>query len=166
MKNPLEPPDKYHLDAAQGWLGLGDWVSANRELDEINVKFWTNPAVLLVRFQVCAAANQWVMAAEMARALTVFKPESPFGWIDWAYSLYELNRVNEARNVLLPVVDKFPNEYLIRYSLACYACHLGDFKEALEWLHKAIALADMKDVKQMVLNNPDLQPLWDEMERI
>jgi len=27
--NPLEPPDSRHLDAAQGWLPLGDPIEAN-----------------------------------------------------------------------------------------------------------------------------------------
>lgn len=161
--NKLNPPDSHHLDAAQGWLGLGDWASANHELDEISLESCTHHSVLQTRFQVYAAANLWAMAAEMARALTVLDPANPFGWIDWAYSLYELNRVHEARKVLMSVVEKFPGEYLIRYSLACYACQLGDLKEAFQWLEKAVHLADEKEVKQMVLNNPDLQPLWDQI---
>ena len=60
-------------------------------------------------------------------------------------------------------MDKFPGDYLIRYSLACYACQMGDLKEASKWLERAVGIADAKDVKQMVLNNPDLQPLWDKM---
>jgi tetratricopeptide (TPR) repeat protein len=159
----LEPPDSHHLDAAQGWLGLGDWASANQELDKISSASCTQLVVLQTRFQVYAAAGQWGMAAGIARALTVMNPGSCFGWIDWAYALYEQQRILEARNILLSVVDKFPDEYLIRYSLACYACQLGYFKEALQWLEKAIGLADAKQVNQMVANNPDLQPLWDEM---
>jgi hypothetical protein len=40
---------------------------------------------------------------------------------------------------------------------------MGDLKEASKWLERAVGIADAKDVKQMVLNNPDLQPLWDKM---
>jgi len=163
LMKKLEPPDSHHLEAAQGWLGLGDWMSANQELDSIRIEFCTHPGVLQARFQVYAAANLWPMAAEMARALTALVPDNPFGWIDWAYSLYELKRLPEARTVLLSVVDKFPGDYLIRYSLACYACQMGDLKEASKWLERAVGIADAKDVKQMVLNNPDLQPLWDKM---
>jgi tetratricopeptide (TPR) repeat protein len=159
----LEPPDSHHLDAALGWLGLGDWASANQELDKISPRSCAQPIVLQSRYQVYAAAKQWAMAAGIARALTVLDPDSAFGWIDWAYALYEQERVQDARSVLLSVAEKFPQEYLIRYSLACYACHLGYLKEAFEWLEKAISLANSKEVKQMVLNNPDLQPLWDQM---
>lgn len=164
--NKLSPSDTHHLNAAQGWLGLGDWASANHELDEISLDSCTDHKVLQTRFQVYAAANLWAMAAEMARALTVLEPGNPFGWIDWAYSLYELNRIRDARNVLVSVVDKFRDEYLIRYSLACYACQLGELKEAFHWLEEAVQLASEKEVKQMVLNNPDLQPLWDKIGEV
>jgi tetratricopeptide (TPR) repeat protein len=159
----LNLPDNHHLDAALGWLGLGDWSSANQELDKISSGSCAQPIVLQARYQVYAAAKQWTMAAGIARALTVIDPGSAFGWIDWAYALYEQERIQDARAVLLAVVDKFPDEYLIRYSLACYSCQLGFFKEALQWLEKAIGLANEKEVKQMVQNNPDLQPLWERM---
>jgi len=63
---------------------------------------------------------------------------------------------------LLPVVDKFPDQYIIRYNLACYACQLGNLKEARDWLKKAIDMADTKEVKLMALNDPDLEPLRQE----
>ncbi|MEI6396380.1 MAG: hypothetical protein WCT12_35400 [Verrucomicrobiota bacterium] len=66
-------------------------------------------------------------------------------------------------NVLLPVVDRFPKEHIIRYNLACYACQLGNLKQVRDWLKKAIKLANTKDVKLMALNDPDLEPLWKEI---
>ena len=33
---PLNDTDERHFDAAQGWLTLGDYLSANDELDHIN----------------------------------------------------------------------------------------------------------------------------------
>jgi hypothetical protein len=33
--NPLEPPDSIHLQAAQGWLDLGNPIEANEELEKI-----------------------------------------------------------------------------------------------------------------------------------
>jgi len=64
---------------------------------------------------------------------------------------------------LLPVVDRFPKEHIIRYNLACYACQLGNLKQVRDWLKKAIKLANTKDVKLMALNDPDLEPLWKEI---
>jgi tetratricopeptide (TPR) repeat protein len=159
----LEPPDSHHLNAAQGWLGLGDWISANQELDKISSEHYAHLSVLQVRLQVYAAAKQWAMAAGIARALAALNPNHPSGWIDWAYALYQLGRINEARGVLLSVVDKFPKENLIRYCLACYACQLGNLKEALDWLEKAKNLTEPKEVNELVLKNPYLKPLWNEI---
>ena len=163
---PLELHDQRHLDAAQGWFELGNCVEATEELDQITPEMRGHPNVLVVRVAICEAAEKWEYAAEIAKAISELNPDSPFGWIHHAYALHELKRTQEAWNVLLPVVDKFPKEYIIRYNLACYACQLGNLKEAREWLKKAIALAGRKGVTLMVLNDPDLEPFWKEIGSI
>ena len=65
--------------------------------------------------------------------------------------------------MLLPVVDKFPKEYLMRYNLACYECELGNLKESRAWLEKTFELADKNEVKLMALDDSDLEPLWREI---
>jgi len=80
--------------------------------------------------------------------------------------LHELKRTKEAWGVLVPIVDKFPDEYIIRYNLACYACQLGNLNEAWRWLKKAIDLAGKKDIRTMALDDPDLQPLWNKIGEI
>ncbi|MGD0351643.1 MAG: tetratricopeptide repeat protein [Verrucomicrobiota bacterium] len=162
----LELSDQRHMDAAQGWLGLGNWLEANEELEQITPLMRAHPDVLLVRWHVYATAKKWEMAADIARAISEQLPENPFGWVHWAFSLHELKRTKEAWDVLVPVVDKFPDEYIIRYNLACYACQLGNLKEALQWLKKAIDLAGKKDIRTMALDDPDLQPLWNEIGEI
>jgi tetratricopeptide (TPR) repeat protein len=99
----------------------------------------------------------------IARAITKLAPSHPFGWIHLAYSLHELKRTEEAKEVLLPVVDKFPKEYLMRYNLACYECELGNLKESRAWLEKTFELADKNEVKLMALDDSDLEPLWREI---
>jgi hypothetical protein len=51
----------------------------------------------------------------------------------------------------------------MRNNLACYACQLGNLKQARDWLQKAIDLANTKEVKLMALSDPDLEPLWKEI---
>ncbi len=34
----LDSPDNYHLSAAIGWLGLGNWQEANEELEMIELE--------------------------------------------------------------------------------------------------------------------------------
>lgn len=163
---PLTRPDILHLEAAQGWLGLGNWHEANEELDQIAPRMRAHPDVLCVRYEVYAAAGKWEMAAEIARAISELVPHDPFGWVHFAYSLHVLKRTKEAWNVLLPVADKFPGIPTIPYNLACYACQLGNLKDASEWLKKAIETGSKRDIKLMALDDPDLRPLWDRIGTI
>jgi tetratricopeptide (TPR) repeat protein len=98
--------------------------------------------------------------------MTVVLPDNSFGWKHWAYALHELKRTKEAWGVLIPVVDKFPDDYIISYNLACYCCQLGKRKEAFQWLWKAIDLAGKKDIRLMALDDPDLEPLWPDISEI
>jgi predicted Zn-dependent protease len=166
MPKPLELHDQRHLEAAQGWFELGNSIEATEELEQITPEMRGHPSVLEVRFHIYAAAKKWEYAAEIARAISEFAPDNPFGFIHQAYSLHELKRTQEARNVLLPVVDKFPEECIIRYNLACYACQLGNLAEARAWLKKASDLAGTKQIKRMALKDADLEPLWKEMGEI
>ncbi len=162
----LELQDKRHLEAAQGWLGLNNWLEANDELEEITPLMRAHPDVLEVRWAVYAAAKRWEPAVEVARAISKLRSASPFGWIHWAYSLHELKRTKEAYDIVNSVVAKFPDEYLMRYNLACYSCQLGNLQEAKLWLKKAIDLAGKKDIRIMALDDPDLEALWDQIGKL
>jgi predicted Zn-dependent protease len=160
MMQALDLTDQRHLDAADGWLGLGNWREANEELEEITPLMRAHPSVLFVRYHVYAMAKKWEGAADIARALSELVPDDSFGFVQMAFALHELKRTKEAWNVLLPVVDKFSDDPIIRYNLACYACQLGDLKEAWTWLQAAIDLASKTDIRKMALDDPDLEPLW------
>lgn len=161
LMKPLPTSDRRHFEAAQGWLALGNHIEANEELESITPQMRRHPDVLCVRWQVYAKAKKWEVAAEVAQALCKMVPEEPFGWIHLGYALHEQKRTQEAWNVLLPVADKFPGEYVIRYNLACYACQLGRLEEAKQWLECAIEVADSQEVKLMALHDRDLEPLWE-----
>ena len=155
-----QPPDSYHLQAAQGWLELGDLVSASDELEQITPELRAHPDVLQVRLKIYCEAKKWDYAAEVASALCKMLPDSPFGPLHLAYVLRKLDRVHDARAALLPIVDKFPDEWRISYQLACYCCKVGDLKEALRWLEAAIDIAGKTDIRIQALDEKDLEPLW------
>src|SRR5271170_6007324 len=133
----LSYEDQRHLTAAEGWLELGDELEANEELEQIAPEMRAHPFVLRVRWGIYAHAKRWEMAAEVAQGITVILPDNVWGYIHWAYSLHELKRTKEAQDVLLPVEDKFPGDYLIQYNLSCYCCQLGELKEAFRRLGNA-----------------------------
>jgi Flp pilus assembly protein TadD len=69
--------DRRHLEAAQGWLGLGDWQSANDELEEITPTVRAHPEVLRVRVQVYLKAGKPDMARPVAAKLA---KDCPADW--------------------------------------------------------------------------------------
>jgi tetratricopeptide (TPR) repeat protein len=158
--------DKRHLEAAKGWLGLGSWEEAHKELENISPQFKPHPEVLAMQFDIYSKAGKWEYAAEIARSISFLLPDNPYGYFHCAFSLHELKRTKEAYDVLIAVVDKFPTEHFFRYNLACYCCRLGDLKEAYQWLEKAIDLAGKEDIRQMALDDPDLEGLWSQISEI
>jgi len=151
--------DIRHLQAAQGWLGLQNWREAKAEIENISSALQSDPDVLQVRWAIHAAAKEWELAAQIAEEFSHSKPDNPFGFVHLAYALHEMKRTEEAQNVLLLVVEKFRDEFIIRYNLACYACQLGDQEAAWRWLEKSKTLTDPDEVKRMALDDPDLEPL-------
>ena len=58
-----------HLLPAQGWIELGDWQSANDELEKVEPQQRVHPYVLELRWQVYALAGKWDVAVELAGKL-------------------------------------------------------------------------------------------------
>jgi len=163
MIKPLEIQDQRHLEAAEGWIELGNHLEANEELEQITAEYRAHPAVLEVRWQIYAKAKKWKGALDIASALIQLLPELPLGWVHRSYTLHEMNRTEEARDNLLRVVEKFPKDPFMRYNLACYECQLGRLERAKNWLEKACELGDPKKIKGIALEDPDLKPLWREI---
>jgi hypothetical protein len=155
-KLPLE--DQRLLDAAEGWIGLGDPQSASDELKQIAPKWRKHPDVLLCQIHLHAHRQEWETCIEIAGRLVKLEPDCPEGWIHRSYALHELKRTQEAFDQLLPAAGKFTDQWVIPYNLACYTCQLGQNIDAWNWLKQAVSLD--KSVKRAATDDPDLQPLW------
>ena len=161
---PLLPPDLHYLNAAEGWLGLGNSQEAAHELSRLSPALLEHPEVLRVRYHLFEHNKNWDRAAEVAEVLCRLLPHTPFGWIHLAYALHELRRTREAYNVLIPIVDRFPEEYIIRYNLACYSCQMDCIEEARAWLNKAVGIIGAPTIKEMASKDPDLKKMWNEIQ--
>jgi tetratricopeptide (TPR) repeat protein len=162
-KQLLETEDRFHLNAASGWLGLGDIDSAEDEQKQISPSMRAHPEVLLSRSEICFAAKKWEALLPLAEILLQQLPELDMIWLNRSYALHELKRTQAAFDQLLPAAQKFPRQWLIRYNLACYCAQLGRLQEAMQWLTAAITLASKKEIKAMALNDPDFEPLRKEI---
>jgi len=161
---PVEYPDRHFVQAAAGWLELGNPSEAAAELNQLSPRFARHPDVLEIRWRLCAAEHAWVEALEVAQAVTQVAPDRPSGWIHQSYCLHELKRTSEARDVLRPLAKKFPKEFIIPYNLACYACATGDLQEARRWLLRAMKIKgkdSREEFRRMALEDPDLHLLQD-----
>ena len=163
---PLEPPDSHHLSAAVGWLGLGNPKEAGSELEKIALEIRCHPHVLLVRYEIFAKSGQWDAAAEIARALIELEPQQPGGWISLAYAMRRKTGggIPMARSILEQARKHFPKEEIIAYNLACYDCQLGNLEAARSWLKQAQMMGDGSKIVLMALKDPDLKPLWPEIQ--
>ena len=166
QNKPLEQSDRFHLNAASGWLGLGDFDSADDELKQISPPMREHPAVLLAQCEIYYTAEKWQPLLPVAEKLLQRLPKLDFVWINRSYALHELKRTQEAFDALFPAAEKFPKQWLVRYNLACYCSQLGRPAEALQWLEQTIGLAGKKKIKAMALDDPDFEPLREAIRAI
>ncbi len=151
--------DQRSLQAAEGWLELGDWRSAEDELAQISPDNRNHPDVLNLRWSIQARARDWHACVEIGAVLKRLAPELEVSWIHHAYALHELKRTGEAWESLLPAAKKFPAAPTVFYNLACYACQLGRLDEARTLLDKAFTLGDANRMRRDAAKDPDLLPL-------
>lgn len=164
---PLDEHDIHYLDAAEGWLDLGNQLEASAELQNIAPKNRAHPLVLELRWQIHAKEKRWDVCVDLGEAMVKAAMDLPEGWIHRSYALHELKRTVEAEAKLEAAADLFPSIWIIPYNLACYAAQLGKPHEAREWLRDALDLAPNKDAAKLkALDDPDLEPLWQDIGEI
>ena len=165
----IHAPDLHHLKAAVGWLELGNATEALVELDLMNPALQNHPDVLEARWLALAETKVWEMAVDVARKLITAAPHRALGWLHHSYALRRARDggLLAAFNALVPIAARFPEEATIPYNLACYCCQLQrDPAETMRWLQQAIAVGGRKDILAMALQDPDLEPLHAEMQKL
>ena len=159
---PLQPPDSHHLQAATGWLELGDHLEANEELEKITPSLRAHPDALWIRHRIYEKAGKWAVCCDVAQTLTVLTPHHGAAWVSLSIAQFRLGRTQEALETLQAKVSEFGYDWRVPYNLACYACQLGQLREAEQYLHKAIVLGDENEVRRSIMEDPDLEPLRSE----
>jgi len=162
----LPHPDSFHVQAALGWLELGNVPESRHELRAVSDPHREHPDVLEMWWKIFATEKDWAAALIFAEKLVAAAPERDAGWIESAFALHELKRTPEAYERLSRVAEQFPKAYVIPYNLACYQCQMGRHDEAWRWLKRAVKAADAPTVRAMAMQDPDLAPLRDELARL
>ncbi len=157
----LPPPDIHYLNAAIGWLELGNHLEAQMELEKISAENREQPDTLEIQWRICAAGKDWPDALILADKLVQIAPNNPVAWINHSYTLHELKRTQEAWDELFPAAARFPATGIIHYNLACYACQLGQISTAQIHIQLATTIHGAEEIKRMADQDPDLAPIRD-----
>lgn len=165
---PLEPPDSHLVRAAEGWVELGLPNEAEIELSQLSSGAKAHPQVLHALWGLHAHRKEWGLAHTVAESLVQAAPDEVMGWVHRAYAARRMDGggLQLAWDALRPAVEQFPDETIIPYNLACYACQLGDSTEAQQWLRKAIARGERDEIKRLALSDPDLVALREEILKL
>ena len=133
--------------------------AAADELAQIPPEQAPLPEVVSARIDLHMARKEWAQVVGLGADLARRFPAKQEGWIAWAYALRELNRIDEAKAVLLEAEPHHGKSCgVLHYNLACYHCLQGEKTEA----KRRLALASRMDGqwKQTALEDPDLQAMW------
>jgi tetratricopeptide (TPR) repeat protein len=158
----LSGPDRKHLEAAEGWLELGDHLAANEELDNIEPRSRAHPDVLEVRYQVFAKGEKWDACLAIAEALTEHFPKRVAGWIELASAMHHLGDTEGAYEALAAVGEEFAEHAEVTYALAVYAALTGQMTEAEDWLERALDIGGPK-LKVKAMDDPNLKEFWQQI---
>lgn len=149
----------YHqLRAAQGFLELGDPDSAWEELESIPAEERAHPIALRLRVYIYHEKKRWAEMAEISRHLTEVEPEQPEHWTNRASAERRHLGIPVAEKTLLHALERFPNEGILYYNLACYSAVDGRTAEAKSLLSKAIEIDP--EFKQLALEDEDMAGIW------
>lgn len=143
---------------ACGYIGLAMFAEAGAELRAVRKQERTRPEVRSVRVDLHLAAREWRRVVAVARPLARAHPDCENAWIGWAFALRELQRVRQARAVLLEAEQQHGlGAAILHYNLACYESLLGDLPAARQRLAMACRLE--RRFKIEAENDPDLEAL-------
>ncbi len=151
-------PTARRVSHVLGYVGLEMFTEAAAELELIAKSDQARPDVRAARVELHMAARQWNLVITVAEPLARSHPDVVSAWIGWAYALRELNRVAEARVVLLEAENHHgATSAVLHYNLACYESLLGDLESARKRLRVACTMDKRLEVDSTT--DPDLRAL-------
>ena len=146
------------LQYANGYLDLGMVDDAEAELDAISDDDQYDYGTLSMRTRLYSERKDWERMESMSRDLIALDDNEVFGWVNLAYALRELERVEEAKETATQGLARQPKEAVLWFNLACYCSLLGEVEDASTHLDKAIELE--KSFESSAVDDPDLENLW------
>jgi len=155
---------KKHLLAASGYLELGLYKEAAKELDQIEVDKKLALEITLLQIEIFRLSKKWKQMQRFSETLIQKYPKESQWWILLGYATRRAVSIKAAHEVLLQAEKLHPKEATIQFNLGCYECQLGNIELAKKYVHKAITLN--KDFQKLAVEDSDLEPLWQNIQRM
>lgn len=149
---------KTRLQYANGYLDLGMLDDAEDELDAIAEEDQSGYDTLSLRVRLYSERKDWSRMEVTSRELVALDDETAYGWVNLAYALRELDRIDEAKEIATKGLARQPKEAVLWFNLACYCSLLGEVEDASTHLDRAIELE--KSFESSAVDDPDLENLW------
>jgi hypothetical protein len=147
------------LDAAQGYLELGMFLEANRELELLSEQLKNRTEVLKLRLEIYRESKAWKPMEVVARELWKRHSDEPEHWNNLAFAVRRAESLQLANEILLHATKRFPEDAMTHFNLGCHACQAGDLVEAKIRVGRAVEL-DAK-FQKLALDDPDLETMWE-----
>lgn len=167
----LSESERAHLRACQGWLELGEYSEALRELNRVPRSMAGHFEILRLRYQIYSALGQWDWAYLVSETAVQLWSSMSESWLWRAHAARCLpsGGLERARELLQPAVERFPEDALIPLNLALFESQLGHVVEAREWLHVAGERGKrqgiLTQITSFIASDPALAKLWKEKRR-
>lgn len=163
---PLQPPERFHVEAAKGWLELGNLVEAERELQGLRAPNDAHPEALQVQWRILATQKDWKGCLRVARRLRRVDRTHQSGWLHEATSLEELGQTTQARRILVRALKRFGPSSMVAFQMAHLSAHQQPeaSDEARYWVGRAVDWANDAEtgdwVRLCALRDPLLETIW------
>lgn len=137
---------------ASGYLELGMPEDALAELERAGAE---SSLALRLRVDALLLMERWAEAAVICLPMLQREPDLPGWWIQAAFALRRARSLADAENILRAGHQRHPDDWLISYNLACYACVQGHHRDACRLLERALHFGGAQ-VLRMAAADPDL----------
>ncbi len=147
------------LQAVRGYYELEMYDDAWDELKEIEKKYPVTPLILQMKILLLLQEKSWEVALGLSEKLQRMEPDNGAGFIQGAYCLHEMQRTDEALELLESAPDSLRSDAIYFYNKGCYQAVIGNIERAFDCIKKSFDLDE--SLIDVARKDPDLAILKD-----
>ncbi|MEC8691006.1 MAG: hypothetical protein VX016_05565 [Verrucomicrobiota bacterium] len=147
------------LQAVRGYYELEMYDDAWDELKEIEKKYPVTPLILQMKILLLLQEKSWEVALGLSEKLQRMEPDNGAGFIQGAYCLHEMQRTDEALELLESAPDSLRSDAIYFYNTGCYQAVIGNIERAFDCIKKSFDLDE--SLIDVARKDPDLAILKD-----